>query len=126
MLILAFVFCLLEHCFENFTILIIRHLKSFLQETAEDIVEKFGSELSKVEIIFPNKRTDFHFKKCLGQALNKTSWSPKTYTIQHYISQLTGLKTIDKISLLFELFDSFKQIDKTFNPNSKLNNQNRR
>ena len=89
-------------------------MKSFLQETAEDIVAKFGLELSKIEIIFPNKRTDFHFKKYLGQTLKKTSWSPKTYTIPQYISQLTGLRSIDKISLLFELFDSFKQIDNDF------------
>ncbi len=89
-------------------------MKSFLQETAEDIVAKFGSELSKVEIIFPNKRTDFHFKKCLGEALKKTTWSPKTYTINKYISQLSKIHSIDKISLLFELYDSFKQIDKNF------------
>lgn len=90
-------------------------MKSFIQETAEDIVNQFGDELSEIEIIFPNKRTDFHFKKSLAQILQKTSWSPKTYTIQQYIGQLTGLRSIDKISLLFELFDSFKQIDKNFN-----------
>ena len=89
-------------------------MKSFLQETAEDIVDKFGLELSKIEIIFPNKRTDFHFKKYLGQALKKTSWSPKTFTIPQYVSQLTKIHPLDKISLLFELFDSFKQIDKNF------------
>ncbi len=89
-------------------------MKSFLQETAEDIVAKFGSELSKVEIIFPNKRTDFHFKKCLGEALKKTTWSPKTFTINKYISLLSNIHSIDKISLLFELYDSFKQIDKNF------------
>jgi hypothetical protein len=90
-------------------------LKSFLQETAEDIVSKFGKNLQGVELIFPNKRTDFHFKKFLGQALNKTSWSPKTYTIQKYVSDLTKIKALDKISLLFELYHSFKQTNHEFN-----------
>lgn len=90
-------------------------MKSFLQETAEDIVAKFGKDLSGIELIFPNKRTDFHFKKYLGEAIGKTSWSPQTYTIQQYACILTGLRSIDKISLLFELYQLFKQNQHEFN-----------
>jgi hypothetical protein len=90
-------------------------LKSFLQETAEDLVEKYGKDISSLELIFPNKRTDFHFKKSLSNALGKTSWSPQTYTIQQYAGILTGLKALDKISLLFELYHSFKKSDNQFN-----------
>jgi RecB family exonuclease len=90
-------------------------LKSFLQETAEDIVNKFGKDLNGIELIFPNKRTDFHFKRSLGQALEKTSWSPKTFTIQRFAGILTNLTNLDKISLLFELYHTFKEVDKQFN-----------
>jgi len=89
-------------------------LKSFLDETAEDLVTRFGSKLKGIEIIYPNKRTGFHLKSALGKAVGKTIWSPKAFTIQQYISQLSKMHTIDKLSLLFELYDSFKQIDRDF------------
>ena len=89
-------------------------MKSFLQETAEDLVNKFGQKLKGIEIIYPNKRTGFHLKSALGAAVGKSIWSPKSYTIQQYVSQLTKLHSVDKLSLLFELYDSFRQIDKDF------------
>lgn len=89
-------------------------MKSFLEETAEDLIRLFGQNLKGIEIIFPNKRTGFHLKRAIGQAVNKTIWSPKSFTIQQYVSQLTKLQSIDKLSLLFELYNSFKQVDKEF------------
>ena len=89
-------------------------MKSFLEETAEDLVKKFGTQLKGIEIIYPNKRTGFHLKSSLGKAVGKTIWSPKSATIQQYVSKLSKLHTIDKLSLLFELYDSFKQVDTNF------------
>jgi hypothetical protein len=89
-------------------------LKSFLQETAEDLVKRYGVQLKGIEIIYPNKRTGFHLKSALGAAVGKTIWSPKSFTIQQYVSKLTKLHTIDKLSLLFELYDSFKRVDTNF------------
>ncbi|MFN8254599.1 MAG: PD-(D/E)XK nuclease family protein [Bacteroidales bacterium] len=90
-------------------------MKSFLYETALDLVNRFGEDLSSVEIIFPNKRTDFHFKKHLSEILKKISWSPKTFTIQQFIGRISKIRSIDNISLLFQLFEVFRQVDKDFN-----------
>ncbi len=89
-------------------------MKSFLQETAEDLVKRYGTQLKGIEIIYPNKRTGFHLKSALGSAVGKTIWSPKSCTIQQYVSGLTKLHSIDKLSLLFELYDSFKRVDADF------------
>jgi CRISPR/Cas system-associated exonuclease Cas4 (RecB family) len=89
-------------------------LKTFLEEIAEDIVHKFGAEMKGIELIFPNKRTDFHFKRSLGKAAGKTIWAPKAYTIQKWVGGLTGLTIPDKLSLLFELFHVFKRFDQQF------------
>ncbi len=88
-----------------------------MQETAEELVKRYGTNLKGVEIIYPNKRTGFHLKSALGAAVGKTIWSPKSFTIQQYVGQLTKLQTIDKLSLLFELYDSFKRVDNDFSYN---------
>ncbi len=89
-------------------------MKSFLEETVEDIIQKFGSELQNIEIIYPNKRTGFHLKSTVGRLLGKTVWSPDMYTIQKYVSNLSKLQIADRLSLLFELFKSFRNVDRNF------------
>ncbi len=92
-------------------------MKTFLQETVEDILQKFGDNLENIQIIFPNKRTGYFFQTAFAKAINKTVWSPKTFTIQSYIAKLSRIQKIDKIALIFILYNSFKAIDKEFNMN---------
>ena len=87
---------------------------SFLDEVANKINEQFEKQLSNIQIIVPNKRTGFHFKKSLAKSISKTVWSPKIYTIQQYLSFTTGYSTIDKLSLIFRLYKSFKEVDNKF------------
>lgn len=90
-------------------------MKTFLQETIEDIIQKFGDDLENIQIIFPNKRTGYFFQSVFAKTINKTVWSPKTFTIQSYIAKLSRIQKVDKIGLIFILYDSFKAIDPEFN-----------
>jgi len=87
---------------------------SFLDEVANKINKQFENNLSNIQIIVPNKRTGFHFKKSLAKSISKTVWSPKIHTIQQYLSFTTDFTTIDKLSLIFRLYKSFKEVDKKF------------
>ena len=90
-------------------------MKTFLEETVEDIIEKFGDNLENIQIIFPNKRTGYFFQTAFAKAINKTVWSPKIFTIQSYITKLSRIQKLDKIALIFILYDSFKAVDPNFN-----------
>ena len=90
-------------------------MKTFLEETVEDIIKKFGNDLENIQIIFPNKRTGYFFQNVFAKTINKTVWSPKTYTIQSYIAKLSRIQKVDKIALIFILYDSFKAINSEFN-----------
>ena len=92
-------------------------MKTFLEETVEDIIKKFGNDLENIQIIFPNKRTGYFFQNVFAKTINKTVWSPKTYTIQSYIAKLSRIQKIDKIALIFIIYDSFKAINSEFNMN---------
>ena len=92
-------------------------MHGFLEEVAADILAKYN-DISKICIIFPNKRSGLFFRKYLGRAINQTSIAPNIYTIEKVWSFFSGLRVPDKLTLLFELFDSFKAV---FN-SEKLNN----
>lgn len=79
----------------------------FLKQVAQDIINK-QSELQRFCLVFPNKRTDVYFKKYFAQIIGKSSWSPETYTIENIIKKQTRLKNPDKLFLLFELYEIFK------------------
>ncbi|RLD78692.1 MAG: hypothetical protein DRJ10_09940, partial [Bacteroidetes bacterium] len=90
-------------------------MKTFLEETVEDIIQKFGENLENIQIIFPNKRTGYFFQTAFAKTINKTVWSPKTHTIQSYIAKLSRIQKVDKIGLIFILYGSFKEVDPEFN-----------
>ncbi len=79
----------------------------FLQEVAHDII-KNQTNLQRFCLVFPNKRTGVYFKKYFAQIIGKSSWAPDIYTIENIIKKITHLKNPDKLSLLFELYEIFK------------------
>ncbi len=89
-------------------------MKTFLQETAEDIIAKYGKNLDKIQIVLPNKRTGYFFQNTFAKIIQKTVWSPTIITIQQYISKLSRIQKVDKIALIFMLYKSFKAVDKDF------------
>lgn len=89
-------------------------MKTFLQETAEDIIAKYGENLEQIQIVLPNKRTGYFFQNTFAKIIQKTVWSPTIITIQQYISKLSRIQKVDKIALLFLLYKSFKATDQDF------------
>ncbi|MCQ2975884.1 MAG: exodeoxyribonuclease V subunit gamma [Bacteroidales bacterium] len=85
-------------------------MKSFLEETANDILKKYSNKES-VCIVFPNKRTLHFFRKAYADVINQTTVSGNFLTINQVISQLSGYLTVEGgISLLFSLYDAFNQV----------------
>ena len=59
----------------------------FLQSVAEDIVRKYGDDLSSLIVVFPNNRAQLFFNDCLLNAasdlgLKHPIWSPSYTTIK--------------------------------------------
>ncbi|MBN1416557.1 MAG: PD-(D/E)XK nuclease family protein [Bacteroidales bacterium] len=89
--------------------------KPFLKAVAEDLIHRFGINLSSICVVFPNKRARLFFSQYLGETSEgKTVWSPSYRTISELVRELSGLTLADKIQLLFELFSVYKRITGTF------------
>ena len=84
-------------------------MKDFLAYVAEDIIRKYGTDLSQLVIVFPNKRASLFLNEHLAQLSGKPIWSPAYITISDLFRQQSSLTVADPIKLVCELHKSFCQ-----------------
>lgn len=81
----------------------------FLKELAEHLYAGMGRDISKVCFVFPNRRAGLFFKKYLGQISPMPLFAPKIVTIQELFSELSGIRSADKLELIPILFEIYKK-----------------
>ncbi len=81
--------------------------KTFLEYVAEDMIAKWGTNLSRTAIVFPNKRAALFLNEALVQAAQKPVWSPTYITISDLFRQHSALEVADPIKLICDLHKSF-------------------
>lgn len=82
-------------------------MKTFLQYVAEDIIRKHGTDLSRMAVVFPNKRASLFFNEYLARAAGKPLWSPAYITISELFRQHSTLQVADPIKLVCDLHKCF-------------------
>lgn len=90
--------------------------KSFLTYVAEDIIKKYGTNLSRVAVVFPNKRASLFMNEQLARLVDKPLWSPSYITISDLFRKHSTLTVADPIKLICDLhkvFTSITGIDET-------------
>ena len=84
-------------------------MKTFLEFVAEDIIKKHGTELSRIAVVFPNKRASLYLNGYLASLAGKPLWSPANVTISDLFRQQSDLMVGDSVKLICELYKSFIQ-----------------
>ena len=90
--------------------------KTFLEYVAEDIINKYGTDLSRIAVVFPNKRAALFLNEHLARIASQPVWSPAYITISDLFRQHTDLKPADPIKLICDIHKSFTKctgIDET-------------
>ena len=91
-------------------------MKRFLEHVAEDLLSKYGTDLSRVAIVFPNKRASLFLNDYLARLAGRPLWSPAYITISDLFRSHSQLKVADPILLVCKLHQCFTQctgIDET-------------
>lgn len=86
-------------------------MKTFLTDVAEYILEKHPAGLERVAIVVPTRRAAFFIKQELALATDRPIISPQVEAIEDFVENISSLKVADSVSLLFELYETFKEID---------------
>ena len=82
-------------------------MKPFLEYVAEDLISKYGTDLSRTAVVFPNKRAALFMNDYLARTAGKPLWSPAYITISDLFRSLSPLQVADSIKLVCELHKSF-------------------
>lgn len=85
-------------------------MKSFLNIVAQDILAKYGTNLSEVVVVFPNKRASlFLNEELIKLSDGKPVWSPKYMTISELFRSQSQLVVADQIKLVCELYKHYAE-----------------
>ncbi len=84
-------------------------MKSFLESVAEDLLKRYGTDLSRVAVVFPNKRASLFLNEHLARLAGHPIWSPAYITISDLFRSHSPLKVADPILLVCELHKCFTQ-----------------
>ena len=91
-------------------------MKTFLEYVAEDLLANYGTDLSRIAVVFPNKRASLFLNEYLARLAGRPIWSPAYITISELFRQNSSLHVADPIKLVCDLHKCFTQctgIDET-------------
>ncbi|MDE6445985.1 MAG: PD-(D/E)XK nuclease family protein [Alistipes sp.] len=84
-------------------------MTGFLEEVARDLYARYGEELSERSVLFASRRARLFFTDALSRIAERPMWQPAWCTIDELTSEISGLKTGDRLRLITELYKVYSQ-----------------
>lgn len=79
----------------------------FLTLVARDLLHRFGRDLSRVTVVFPNKRASLFLNDYLAAESNQPVWAPAYRTISELFRSLSPLRVADPIEAVCRLHRTY-------------------
>ena len=83
-------------------------MQTFLDYVAEKI-DSSTHKWDNIKIIVPNNRAIIFLKECFKKVIERPIISPKIFTIEEFIKDLSGIKPISKTEILFNFYEVYKE-----------------
>jgi len=91
---------------------------SFLDKIAKVLIDDSSGKLSNTTVILPNKRAKIFLIESLKNQVDTNILSPKIISIEEFIQDIAGIRTVDPIELLFEFYEVYLSITEKTNQQS--------
>ncbi|MEO8515894.1 MAG: PD-(D/E)XK nuclease family protein [Flavobacterium sp.] len=85
---------------------------SFLEILVAQLLSNESSNLSKTTIILPNKRAKIFLQEAFKKKLPQYTFAPEIKSIEDFIQELSAIRSIDAIELLFEFYEVYLSLTK--------------
>ena len=85
-------------------------MKSFIEETLDQLLSQSTFNLSKTTFILPSKRAGSFLKHILKQKVSGSAFAPQVLSTEEFIEKITSLQTIDNTESLFKFYQVYKAI----------------
>jgi len=92
-------------------------MQSFLDTVAANLFARYGENISKLYLVFPNRRARLFFGQSLSRIIEKPLWQPTYKSIEELIAEASALQKADNFTLLVELYEIYcahRKTDETF------------
>jgi hypothetical protein len=88
-------------------------MKPFLESLAQHLFQKYQHKLSDYHIVLPSRRACRYFREYLTKTYPQPLLAPSILSIEDFVVFLSDVKVLDKVSLLFQLYKTYRKFDKT-------------
>ncbi len=82
----------------------------FLKQLVDYIHQHHHDATNKLTVVIPSQRNKLFIINYFKEVYHKTIWLPKIFTIDEFVSELSGLKQIDNTELLFSLYNEYQKV----------------
>ncbi|MBN2173430.1 MAG: hypothetical protein JW731_04820, partial [Bacteroidales bacterium] len=86
-------------------------MQTFLDEVAAHIFSNYSSDLGRIAVVLPNRRAGLFLKKNLAKLAGKTIWAPSIFSVEDFITELSGYNIIDPVFLQLELYEVHRKVE---------------
>jgi len=83
---------------------------SFIDKIAAILIENYSDSLPETVVILPNKRAKVFLIEALKNKTEQNIFSPEIISIEDFVQDISGIRSIDPIELLFEFHDVYLKI----------------
>ncbi|MNX57198.1 PD-(D/E)XK nuclease superfamily protein [compost metagenome] len=83
---------------------------SFLDSIASVLINDYSDKLSDTIVVLPNKRAKVFLVEALKNQVSTNIFSPEIISIEDFVQEIAGIRSIDPIELLFEFYEVYLSI----------------
>ncbi len=85
---------------------------TFLDKLATTLLNDYKDKLSETVIVLPNRRAKVFLIEALKKQIDRNLFAPQITSIEDFIQDISGIRSIDNIELLFEFYEVYQNISK--------------
>ena len=83
---------------------------SFLDKIAHVLIQDYSDKLSNTIVVLPNKRAKIFLIEALKKQVSSNILSPEIISIEDFIQDIAGIRSVDPIELLFEFYEVYLSV----------------
>lgn len=83
---------------------------TFLHQLAKVILQEHSENLSELVIVLPNKRAKVFLIEEFKHLITKNVFAPEIISIEDFVQEMAGIRSVDSIELLFEFYELYLSI----------------
>jgi len=83
---------------------------SFLDKVAKVLIDSYSQKLTRTIVVLPNKRAKVFLVEALKKQVSTNILSPEIISIEEFIQDIAGIRSLDSIELLFEFYEVYLSV----------------